>query len=744
MNVVGEKDQSEEDNILEEASHLTDAEWASGYFNRVCAVTAVSTGTGTGTEKRTKVRGAKKPKASVAVLYAAVLCCLFGQSEAIQPKGPLICGSQPQDSPQWWRLPELPECKARPHKDALAVPVTAKIYQHNTVEWKTDAYQCKKYRQLASTQVSWTSDVKTANYSVEVQSVSVGECRLMVSGKQCGAGKLLGGPEVAMTQNTLDIEYNWCCTYYHFHVDQCSVIKASVYKQHGKDEFESTAGDVSHCDYSSRTCMLSDQSMLIWEDSKEEHCEYLAQERDFSGDLMEEHFVTTERDIALTFTEHGLNTARTCEGGVASMSDQGLMVEFGQVVAENPKRENRTPVVTVLSNATQPFNDILSWTETSIQALQWSTRENERRIFWESYEFACRNTRATLEWLRLWTPRHPDLAVRHMLQTANVRAVASADWVAIYPCTVVENYTLVGAEPNCTDFVQVDVPWLGGVRRMYMDPITSILQSVSPIVGCSSRRQMIISFEEESFMFDQQTGRRTEMPEGRTLSFGEFMTEVVPVELPTEIFGRVHLLDWHLFANHHSLNAILGTLSRQAEVLRAMGVNPVEGQDVRVSARESTENLFQAGVFSFLFGNHVGSPFDIWMLVCLILYTLEKLVWVFRKTIGRTAVMERGMDRLRTRWDQYRGNNAGVVAVVTEDAESAELEPLTSTGTQVSMTQDVGCQCDSDWIAEGACALPPYTSVYPTLGATAPTQATEREPTKECPYYIRPGPVGPQ
>ena len=53
-------------------------------------------------------------------------------------------------------------------------------------------------------------------------------------------------------------------------------VEAHVYKRHGSDEFESTAGDVSHCNYDQTNCLLTDGTMLIWDTNKNTTCEYTA------------------------------------------------------------------------------------------------------------------------------------------------------------------------------------------------------------------------------------------------------------------------------------------------------------------------------------------------------------------------------------------------------------------------------------------------------------------------------------
>ena len=110
---------------------------------------------------------------------------------------------------------------------------------------------------------------------------------------------------------------------------------------------------------------------------------------------------------------------------------------------------------------------------------------------------------------------------------------------------------------------------------------------------------MLLTLDGMTYVYDQTTGRKEELKHGFQMSFLHFALGAPPLSIPETIFGKSHLVDWHRFSAHHSLNAILGTLSRQSEVLREMGVMHTEGETVSEASQESLERVMDNAFLSF-------------------------------------------------------------------------------------------------------------------------------------------------
>ena len=120
-------------------------------------------------------------------------------------------------------------------------------------------------------------------------------------------------------------------------------VQAHVYKRHGSDEFESTAGDVSHCNYDQTNCLLTDGTMLIWDTNKNTTCEYTAS----MAHILKDTSLAMTKNMALTLTLHELNSLKDCNNNPTTQSDQGLVVRFltpiGNITTNSTIRADYTP-----------------------------------------------------------------------------------------------------------------------------------------------------------------------------------------------------------------------------------------------------------------------------------------------------------------------------------------------------------------------------------------------------------------
>ena len=161
----------------------------------------------TSNRRGTKRGRGRKPSHDLAFM----IICLFGLmgfSSAINPEStnltwktngavyanrPLVCGSYEPTKPMIYPITTNYTCDKGPTAPTLVpTPVSVSIYHQNVVEWKSRAYQCQKWRQTTSTQISFFTDVKTTKMSTVPLTVSVEECHDTVRTQTCSEGTLTG------------------------------------------------------------------------------------------------------------------------------------------------------------------------------------------------------------------------------------------------------------------------------------------------------------------------------------------------------------------------------------------------------------------------------------------------------------------------------------------------------------------------------------------------------------------------
>jgi len=182
--------------------------------NRVIASTA-DTGTRSGR------RPIKPSGVATLPLLMITMCCLIGciGADRCVPQQPVLCDGL-MDLPGLAKVFKYPTQLPCVGKNATQGPVvqhvTLRLYNQNLVEWKTPAFDCSKWVNRATTQLSFFKDTKVVNTSREIITVSRDECISMARQKVCSFGTLTGHEGVFVTHNKLDIEYQWSCKPNHF------------------------------------------------------------------------------------------------------------------------------------------------------------------------------------------------------------------------------------------------------------------------------------------------------------------------------------------------------------------------------------------------------------------------------------------------------------------------------------------------------------------------------------------------
>ena len=107
------------------------------------------------------------------------------------------------------------------------------------------------------------------------------------------------------------------------------------------------------------------------------------------------------------------------------------------------------------------------------------------------------------------------------------------------------------------------------------------------------------------------------------------------LEINSIIFSKAHRLSWGDLNGHHSLNNLLATLSRQKQVLEAMGVSTDRHRTLDSNVIESKEGILAGSWGAFLFGGHVASGLELWTLGVDAVFTAIVVIYIlgciFRK-----------------------------------------------------------------------------------------------------------------
>ena len=685
-------------------------------------------------KRKTQRKKATSGVTPVAYAQLSLLCMLglIASAQAVHPEAPVVCGSHSADAPHLFRFNPTFHCDEPPAKNATNMPIKTSfmVYKQNLVKLSSKAYQCSKYRTTLTTSISFFTDIKTKKESSEMLPMTQQECELMVATHKCPAGTLEGDHGVYVTKNKVDASYEWCCKSHDFSVEQCSVIETTVYKRHGTDFFETPAGDVSHCKYDAQSCHLSDKTMLVWEKNENVSCQY---EPDFvvNGSYFEHHFVSDDYNLALTFSKYGMGSVRDCNGNMTSMSDQGLMIRVISAESNITVDSKVTKQYTMIST-TNPFVNDIAVINAMMQSLATEIVQTQRKQFWDNYAYTCNNIANTLKIVALLMSQHPTLTARYLLENPNVTARAGPGFLQVFPCTQLNSsmYTFLPMpQENCTEYLPLNVTLGGETRTGYLDPSTNVVHTHSIQVQCRTREAVFLRLHGEVHQY-KTDGTIEKATLIHNLTIPDIHLGANPSDFHETIFSRAHRLNWPEFSDHSMLNDLLSTLSRQHQVLKAMGISTTKHRTMEENVIESKEELLGRAYMAFLFGGHVSSAFELWTFFVNLGVTLALALAILRCIFRRFCA-----NRIRI----FR--NATVAAVGTDEnsekdiEEAAEETPMFRDNSDVILTvQDMPDY--GDYPGGGIQPTAPSESItdyvpevcttsYPRQPMTFPTYFTE-------------------
>jgi hypothetical protein len=578
---------------------------------------------------RKKGKGGKLSYAQFMVIGTLAFCGFLGQATALSSNETqakpvyaeflMVCGSAAVARPSIHPLNHRYTCQTAPTSTGRfqPTPVLATVLRENFIEWKTKAYQCLKTKVLVSTQISFFSDIRDKKVSNSMESVSHGECVDMVRSKSCIHGSLSGSNGVYTTSNEADISYKYCCKWHEFPVSQCSYIEASVYKKFGENSFRSSAGDVSHCgEYSVGHCTLTDGSMLMWDVERESLCQYQEWYK-VEGKFLDGHFVSSKDDLALTFNENGLNTRSTCNHSKVSLSDQGLVVKFNTTNLNSSLIvEGVNASVAGTIKAGSAYRELLSQISGMIQPLAMDLAEVQLKLYWSSYKYTCNNMVQVLKTISILAEQHPTMTARFLMGTSHVRAEAGPGFLQVFPCTPITNFTLLPmSEDNCTALIPVNLTVSGVTQSGFLDPSDNVVHRQSMFVPCKDTPVIPLQIK-GALQWYHQNGSLELISEAESLDIPGISLGAHPLNIHETTYNLAYHLNWQSFSTHSDLNDVLATLSRQKQVLEAMGIQSGPHETLEKNVVESKENLIGGAWMAFLTGGHVSSVFELWTLAC--------------------------------------------------------------------------------------------------------------------------------
>jgi len=139
-----------------------------------------------------------------------------------------------------------------------------------------------------------------------------------------------------------------------------------------------------------------------------EECEYQPWQN-ISGKILNKHFVSKGRRLALMFDEHGLNSQSTCKGEAASLSDQ-VLIQFNAPLANHTEQEHVRKHHLASDPTPGQLENLLVVLNFMIEGVAMDMMKLSQQAFWDNYQYTCHNMVALLDMIDISLESHPQWA----------------------------------------------------------------------------------------------------------------------------------------------------------------------------------------------------------------------------------------------------------------------------------------------------------------------------------------------
>ena len=269
-----------------------------------------------------------------------------------------------------------------------------------------------------------------------------------------------------------------------------------------------------------------------------------------------------------------------------------------------------------------------------IQPLAHQVAQAEKDSFWNAYTYTCNNIAETLRVVALLLGQNPTASARFLLQTTNLIAKPGPGYLQIYPCSPLAK-DMYKFEPmkedNCTEFIPMTIYMGGRNHTGYLDITTNVVHAASAEISCQMRKETLLIIDGQLYSYHHNGNLTLTKQIHNLITILNVNLGATPPKIHETIYSRAHRLNWQQFSDHSSLNKLVATLSRQKQVLEAMGVSTDEHRSFESNVIESKEEMLGRAYFGFLFGGHVANGFEVWTLIVNCFVTLVVAAFIARK-----------------------------------------------------------------------------------------------------------------
>jgi len=384
-----------------------------------------------------------------------------------------ICGSA--KSGHSFEIPREIECRIPQNIDVKPWKVPVQVFVPRTLPKRELAHKCMKQIQETCTYVSFLDSRSILSHKTQLYGVPVHECRSAISSHETELGKLLEvKPGVFSTNNTVNIDFSWCCKPICHSTANFVIETGEVASFNGKT-ITTDLGDLGGCGPLSGNCRLEDAT-VIWNTTTFQRFCPMEPRGAFNATIVDDFIVIDQLQTAFSLKEPylkceelGTNAQLTDQGVVIILDVKNLLLTFHKDAAHSQTMDEEEEV--------DITNSKLNFLEERIERLE---ADNFKAVWLEM----CRQSQRQL--FIIWQLLQFDatMGARAFFQRTDITAEFTGQALTIWPCKTVEptvvhyNYKVGHI---CYQFLPVEVDG----KLLFAAPGGQDLQTDSPQADCN-------------------------------------------------------------------------------------------------------------------------------------------------------------------------------------------------------------------------------------------------------------------
>ena len=483
------------------------------------------------------------------------------------------------------KLEQPKKCPEYQESNSAIQNINMTFYQQRPLLEQEIGYLCYHKTTVTASFLYFFADERIYHQTETFKPVSPEICRQMIHRDGNIGSKLKDKNGIISTHNSIEPKYHWCCRWFNHTVENYVLERGYLYLNRKTKKVETSLGNTHGCKYENGICRVADYGTIMWEPITNQTCFYTIWQTK-PGEYWNENWLSNDKTMALSFSEHGLDTFKLCSednNGItihAFRSDQGYYVSNTSEIINATKGWDFERAV-MPSDATFKTRGVFSAMNSIGESLAISIFKNSLKTFWSSIHYLCEHEQTAIQVFGAVINSSPTITMRKLLNDSYITArMLTEQIVAIESCVQLEDYNLIGlANGRCYDKVPITIDWGGMKNNVYLDPRSNIIHKTTSEIQCSPSKTTILSVNGQNYEYHWAEGEYKKIGNITEIHTKAFHPSIHFQPMPLNIYKEdaIPIPIPDVYSNGDIVNDLLHSIAQERQQMRRIGLWPSSG-----------------------------------------------------------------------------------------------------------------------------------------------------------------------